>query len=353
MNARGLVSWLLAGAVWFAGLPASSHYQLDSYGVGSGGTASSTSSNYKVNGLTGETAGSAGSTNYKVGAGEAHEKQANVPIITISNGASWYNKLKIVIDPQNNPSDALFAVAISTDGFATTQYVHSDLTVGSTLTYPTDYQTYAAWGGSTGVLVRGLASSTTYTVKAKAWRGQFTESGYGPTSSAATVDPQLSFDIDVSATDTSTNPPYEIDFGNLLVSTVTNSPQRIWVSLDTNAESGGKVYLSGQNAGLKSLAAAYTIASATGDLGTLSEGFGAQGASATQSSGGPLALVSPYDGSSDNVGVADTVIRELFTAPAPITAGRGSVILKAKTKPLTPASGDYTEILTAIASASF
>jgi hypothetical protein len=347
------VSWMLA-AWMVASLPASSNFKLNSFGFGNGGTANSGSANYRVNGLSGQVAGSATSSNYKVGAGENYEKQANVPIIAISNDTgAWYNKLRVTVDPQNNPSDALFAIAISTDGFTTTQYVHSDLTIGSTLSF-TDYQTYAAWGGATGVIIGGLHPSTVYSVKAKAYRGKFTESGYGPVASASTVSPQLSFDIDVSAIDTSTSPPYEVDFGSLLVSTVTDSPQRVWISLDTNAESGGMVYMSGQNAGLKSAHANYTIGSVTGDLGTLAEGFGVQGASTAQTSGGPLALDTPYNGAAGNVGVEDTTIRQVFdTTGAPIVAGRGSFFLVAKTKPLTPASADYTETMTAIASASF
>src|SRR6185369_11978720 len=269
MMARWLGSVMM---LMLAALPASSSFKLNSYGFGTGGVDSASSTNYKINGVAGEAAGSQASTNYGIGAGEAYEKDANVPTITISNLANWYNKLQVVIGPENNPNDALFAVAISTDGFVTTQYVKSDFTVTSSLSFA-DYQTYTAWGAGAGVFVRGLTNSTVYTVKAKAWRGKFTESPYGPTSSAATVDPQLSFDIDVSATNSSTSPPYEIDFGSLLVSTVTDSPEYVWVSLDTNGESGGKVYLSGQNAGLRSLTSAYTIASITGNLGAAAEGF--------------------------------------------------------------------------------
>jgi hypothetical protein len=161
------------------------------------------------------------------------------------------------------------------------------------------------------------------------------------------------FGIDVAATDTSSTPPYLISFGTLPVSTVTDSPQRIWVSLDTNGESGGKVYLSGQNTGLKSTASNYTIAAQTGDLSALAEGFGARGMSATQVSGGPLNLVAPYNGVADNIGLADATIREIFTTSGPVTSGRGSFVLKAKTKPLTPSSSDYTETLTAVASGNF
>lgn len=344
---------IILAAVMLATLPSSATYQLNSYGFGSGGTANSTSSNYAINGLSGETAGQSASSDYKVGAGENFLKQANVPTATLTNDGYWYNKLHLTISSANNPSDATFAVAISTDNFATTQYVKSDFTVGSTLTSG-DRLTYAGWGGSSGIIVRGLSDSSVYTVKVKAYRGKFTESPYGPTSAGTTtLDPQLSFDIDVSATDTSTSPPYEIDFGNLLVSTVTDSPQRVWVSLDTNGESGGTVYLSSLNTGLKSPTDNYTITSSTANLSSQAEGFGVQGVSATQTSGGPLTISSPYNGSGANVGIADATIRQIFAATAPIIAGRASFILKAKTKPLTPAAVDYSETLTAIASASF
>lgn len=354
MAQLGMVSKLFAGwsLVLLASLPASGSYQLNSYGFGSGGTAKSNSTNYSINGTAGEVAGSATSTNYKAGAGEKNVKQANVPTITIVNTSNWYNKLLVTIGPENNPSDAKFAVAISTDGFTTTQYVKNDFTVTNTLS-TADYLTYSAWGGSGGQFVRGLKPSTVYSVKAKAYRGEFTESGYGPVASVATVNPQLSFDIDVAPTDSSTNPPYEIDFGNLSVGSVVDSPSKVWVSLDTNGESGGTVYMNGKNSGLASTSAGYTIGSVTGDLASLVEGFGAQGSSATQGSGGPFVLVSPYDGTGANVGTTDATIREIFNATAPVVSGRGSFLLKAKTKALTPASPDYTETLTVIASASF
>lgn len=350
-----LMSWVnsLALVSFMAALPASGSYELNSYGFGGGGTAGSSSTNYSINGSAGEVAGSANSTSYKVGAGENFEKQANVPLASISNPSSWYNKLRLTIDPQSNPTDAKFAVAISRDNFTTTQYVKSDFTVGTTLLM-SDYLTYAGWGSGTGVVVRGLVPNSVYTVKAKAYRGAFTESGYGPQSSATLTDiPQLTFDVDVSATDTSTSPPYQVTFGSLPVSTITDSPVRVWISLATNAENGGKVYVSGLNSGLRSASANYMISSLTGDLGSIAEGFGAQGVTATETSGGPFTLVSPYDSVGTNVGIIDGTIREIFSTPAELTGGRGSFILKAKTMAQTPSSSDYTEVLTAIASANF
>lgn len=348
------MSWLkyLIGSLLLASLPSSTSYQLNSYGFGTGGTANSTSTNYGINGIAGDTAGSGSSTNYKVGAGETYSKQSNVPIVTLSNASTYYNKLNLVLDKQNNPSDALFSIAISNDNFVTTNYVKNDFTVTSTLSF-SNYLTYTGWGGSTGITIRGLARTTTYYAKATAYRGKYSESGYGPVSSAATVDPSVAFEIDVSAIDTTTSPPYLVNMGNLLTGTVTDSPVRVWITIGTNGESGGKVYISGQNTGLKSLVGAYTIPSTTGDITALTEGFGAQSASATQVSGGPLTATSPYNGTGGNIGVTDPIIREIFSASTPLTAGRGSFILKAKSKNLTPSATDYTETLTCIESISF
>lgn len=346
-----LLNWIVAGLM-IAGMPSSTNYSLNSYGFGSGGSANSTSTNYGLNATAGEQAGSTSSANYKLGAGEKFLKQANVPTVTLVNGARWYNKLLVTVGPENNPSDALFAIAISSDGFVTTQYVKSDHTVGPSLGFA-DYGTYASWGGATGVSITGLQAETTYEVKVKAYRGNYTESGYGPSASAATSPPVLTFDIDVAATDTATNPPYQVSMGDLLAATVIDSPVKVWTTLDTNGESGGIVYITGENNGLRSSAANYTIASGNVDLSAALEGFGAQITSATQSSGGPLVGAAQYATGGQNVGAPDTQIRNLFTSSSPIISGRGSFMLKAKSQALTPASTDYTEILTVIASASF
>ena len=98
----------------------------------------------------------------------------------------------------------------------------------------------------------------------------------------------------------------------------------------------------------------YTITSASADLASASEGFGVQGVSKTQSSGGPLDYVSPYNGSSDNVGVVDSTIREIFsTSTSPISGGRGSFVLKARASGNTPAANDYGDTLTLVAAASY
>jgi hypothetical protein len=342
------------GASLLFAFPASTNFQLKDFGYGGGGVANGTSTNYAIEGIAGEqNATELSGTTYDLGPGLQFTNQANVPLApTFTNPANYYNKLRLTLATGGNPSDTLFAIAISTDNFTTTNYVQSDNTVGAALGLE-DYQTYSAWGGGSGFLIIGLTASTTYKVKVKAWQGKFTETGYGPEATAATVGARLTFDIDVSASDTDTGPPYTTNIGSLIAGTVTDSPEKIWVDFDTNGESGGRVYVVASNAGLQSSRAGYTISSVTGNLTSLSEGFGAQGSSATQSAGGPFAVATAYNLASNNVAVTDTTIREIFTSSAPVTSARGSFLLKAKSSAVTPAASDYTETLTVLASASF
>lgn len=343
-----------ASFVFLFVFPASTNYQLKDFGFGSGGEENMSSANYAIDGISGEQSnGSLAGSSYNLGSGLIFTQQANVPPApAFTNPSNYYNKLKIVLATGSNPTDTKFAIAISTDDFVTTNYVQSDNTVGATLGSE-DYQTYATWGGAGGFNVIGLLPSTTYKVKVKAMQGKFTETGYGPTATAATVSPQLTFDVDVSSTDSDTNPPFTITFSSLTAGTVFDGPDKIWVDFETNGESGGRVYIYGQNAGLLSSEKSTTILSASGDLSSLSSGFGAQGSTATQSSGGPFVISSPYNGSSNVVGIIDTSIRDIFTTTAPIVGGRASLLLKAKSNAVTPASADYAERITMIASGSF
>lgn len=350
------LTFLLAGGLVgiFAQMPSSSNLKLRDYTIGTGGAPNSSSSNYRAEGITGETSGAqAVGGAYKTNSGLQQTQQANVPSApAFSNDSNWYNKLHFILNTGNNPTDTQFAIAISDDDFVTTRYIQSDNTVGNTLGTE-DYQTYTLWGGATGEDVVGLNPSTTYKIKVKAISGDFTESGYSPAASAATVGAQLSFDIDVAATDTETSPPYTVALGDVLAGSVVTASDKVWFDFASNAESGGNVYIYSQNAGLLSSLASYTISSASTDLASASEGFGARSSSATQSSGGPISVVSPYDGSNDNVGIINATIREIYTTANPIIAGRTSFWLKAKSSFSTPPSTDYTEIITAIASGKF
>lgn len=343
---------LVFPAVILLTMPASTNYELKSYEFGGGGTDNSSSSNYSVNALTGETNNLKGaSTNYQNWPGLTYTQMANVPPApTFQNSSNWYNKLQYIVNNGGNPSDTEFTIAISSDDFVTTNYIQADGTTGASAVW----QTYADWGGASGEYAIGLDPNTTYKIKVKARQGNYTESPFGPTASAATSQVLLTFDIDISSTDTSTSPPYNLSIGDISTSSVTTASDKIWVTLETNANNGGLVYIKSANSGLTSSSVNTTITSSTADLSVASSGYGLQGSSKTQTSGGPLEYFGPYNGSGENVGVVDSSIRGLFnTSNSPIVGGRGAMAVKVKASVTTPAASDYTDTLTLIAAGGF
>ncbi len=336
-------------------LPASTNYKLDGFGFGAGGETTGASGNYKGEYVLGETSSTAlTGTNFNAWPGLLYTQFANTPTApTVTNASNYYNKLNVVVNTASNPSNTTYAIAISDDNFSTTQYVQSDNTVGATLGIE-DWQAYADWGGASGEFVIGLDPGTTYYFKVKAERGDYTEGPWGPTASVATANSTLSFDIDVSSSDSESAAPYSLSLGTLTPGSVTTASERIWVDLSTNATGGGQVFILGDSAGLYSTAVSHTISSVTGDLSALSEGFGIRSGSVAETSGGPFAPVSPFNGTSDTVGQISTVFQELFnSSSSPITGGRGSALIKAKIKNITPAANDYAETLTLVAVGTF
>ena len=336
----------MSGALFLAASPSSTNYTLKAFDIGGSG-GSGTSSNYKLEGVAGSQDGAtATSTTYAVAPGELPTQQTNVPPApTFTNPANEYSRLQIIINTGNNPSNARFAIAISDDGFTTTRYVQTDNTVSAAYSI-TNYQTYAAWGGASGVYITGLTPGTTYTVKVAAYQGDYTNSKFGPTASAATVQPTLTFSVETTATST---PPFSMTFSGISPNTVASASADAVLTLSTNALQGGSVYLKGANTGLTSSSASYTVSSATADLGVASTGYGAQVVSTTQSSGGPLAASSPFNGATDNVGIISTSLQTLAESSAPITTGVATVRLKAKTDSIVPSATDYSDTLTFVA----
>lgn len=348
---------LFMAPVAMAALPSTSNYQLDSYGFGSGGTKGSDTSNYSLEGISGElSGGSAASSAFITKPGFTEVQQANVPKVTLANQNNNYDKLHFTIEQQSNPDDALYALQVKAGDPAcdfstgTLTYVKSDNTLGSSLTMA-DYQTYDAWGGAGGGNIIGLASSTTYCLRAKATQGKFTESAYGPSASAATIGQQISFCLFTSAS--CAGGGNNESLGSLLAGTVITSGN-IGVSFDTNANAGGKIYIYSANGGLKSTAAGgNTIDSQTADLSVAAIGFGARVTNSGQTSGGPFTGTNPYSGSGDNVGGIDTAAGTILSSDGPVTGGSAAIQLKAKASSTTPAANDYKETITIIAAASF
>lgn len=335
---------LLALGGLLAALPASTNYQLNSYSVGSGSTNNSSSTNYSLQGGAGELGGSAASgPTYTVKSGAVQAEQANVPPApTLSNGGGiYFNQLNFIINSGNNPNDAKFSVAVSTtSNFTVTNYVQADGTLGVSPVY----QTYSAWGGATGTLATGLSPSTTYWFKVNATQGKFSQSAYGPAANIATVTngPHLSFALS----------PSSINLGSLLPGSVVASPSNISLTFATNATNGGTIYMAGQNTGLVSASSGnYNIhvSPPSGDLSSLSEGFGLQDLTASS----PLTKQSPYNGSSNVVGAIYTTFQLIFAATSAVPSGSATATLLAKAAVSTPSATDYQDTLTFVAAAAY
>ncbi len=325
---------LLGAGLFLATFSSSPSYKLQNYNIGSGGTNSASSTTYKLNASTGEVSGSTGSGSTKKNPNSSIQtQQANVPLAPTldDGGGTYYNQLGFTINMSGDPTDYTYAIAVSTDNFVTTKYVQSDGTLGVNQVY----QTYIAWGGAGGSTMTGLAQSTTYKVKVAAKQGLFTNSAFGPPATASTVGPQLSFSMS----------PSTINLGVLPAGSIVAGGGQIILS--TNAASGGNIYVASTNGGLKSTAVNKTIAQFTGNLTSPSEGVGliVTGFSV-------LTPVSPYNGPSPSVGAASPTFSLMASGSAP---GFGTITydFRAKASTTTPAAGDYQEVLTFVASASF
>ena len=232
----GIFAYLLIAKPSMAG-PTSTHFELQEYGFGAGGTDTTmNSTNFKMFGTAGEVdTGRPYSTNYKAGSGLIYTLKLNVPPApTLSNPATDYDRLKFVLNEGGNKSDATYAISISTDNFTSDiKYIKSDKTIGTTLT-TSDFKTYSNWGGASGDFVTGLRSNTTYYIKARARLANFTETEWGPVSSGITTsNSSLTFSLDSS----------NITFNNLNAgNSYTDSTKSTVMTTSTNAYNGYTVY---------------------------------------------------------------------------------------------------------------
>ena len=276
----------------------------------------------------------------------------NTPLTpTLTNPANYYNKLNIIIDNGGNPTDTTFLIQIASNSAAFSQnvfYVQADHTLGAT----TVFQTYTAWNGVTGFNIIGLKPGITYYARVAAKRGTFQQGKFSGIASASTINPTFSFNIQ---TTNQASPPFTVGIGVVNPGQITTSWQKITSTISTNAANGGIIYVYGANSGLKSSTAGnYTITSTTNDLSLTSEGYGARATGVTQTSGGPMEIISPYNGNITSVGVIDTTKRVLSdSTSAPVTNGQTTFELKAKASNTTPSATDYTDIITLIGTGSF
>jgi hypothetical protein len=339
--------------------PSSGTYQLLDYGFGSGGTVNSTSGTYSLQGITGEIdSASSSSVNYMSLSGLTYTLEPNTPPApTITNPSGYYNKLSISINNANNPTDTTFAIQIASNSADFSQNVYYVQSGSSTLGANADWQTYTTWNSGSAFTLVGLVPGTTYYARVAAERGTFQLGRYSAIAWATTFNPSFTFNLKTSS---QTIPPFTVSMGTMAPGGgIITAPDTVTTTISTNGNSGGLIYLYGKNAGLKSTTAGnYTIGTVAGkiDLSTLTEGYGAQGVTAGlgQTSGGPMKLDSPYDGTLTTVGIVDTSERQFAdSSNAPVNTGTAVFTLKARAKTTTPAAGDYTDTITVVATGSF
>jgi hypothetical protein len=316
------------------------------------------------------------SANYQIRAGVVNTWMANVPVVhcfeTTSAGSSTcadgdlvngmvalcgqggcFDRARVEIDPQNNPSDTVYSLQITTDPTWTT-YNYVDGTtflIESGATHNlADYLTESGWENTVSNFnVYGLRSGTTYYVRFTALHGNYTESTPGPAVSTATAQPQIAFDLDIADTSgaaAETGAPYTLALGTLQLGSVTTATNLIWMNIGTNATEGVTINLKSQYGGLFSSGGSYTLTSSSADLAS-THGYGVQRYADTETYLGPLTVVSPFAGAGDNVGQVSnsTFGTKIAESTAPLYQGRLALQIKARPEEASPALGDYTDAL--------
>lgn len=314
------------------------------------------------------------STNYRIGAGAVNVWLANVPKIkcfeTVSAGSTnctasavsggmvhvcgqggCFDKARFEIDTQNNPTDALYSMQISTDpSFAAYSYIDgSTLTLKSSHTI-NDYLTKTAWETPT-FNVLGLTANTTYYLRATALHGNYTESDPGPTANATTGLPSITFDIDIADTtgfSAESAPPYAVSLGSIVSTASTTATNLIWMDIGTNVAAGVNVFAKSANSGLRSPSKSYTLASGNLNLDATS-GYGLQKFTIAQTYLGPLTATSNFNNAGNIVGGVNNTGNgpNVFTTSSqPIYQGRGALYVKARSASTSPSANDYADVIT-------
>lgn len=243
-----LIYLLIIGVFIFPGQllaqsPSSTHFRLEDTQYDAGGDTSS-STHYQSRGaLDFQDDGQSTSSNFNAFPGYSLAAYPGIPgQPTLTNtGGNLYNQLDFSIDSGGNTSDTNFAIAISTDAFAsTTNFVQADLTVGSNPVW----QSFSAWGSGSSQRLVDLLPNTTYTIKVKARFGLNSESGYSLTAQAATVNPTLSATIAGmasgstigSVTTNIATTATSVAFSNLQIGSIKIGAQQLTIT--TNAVAG-------------------------------------------------------------------------------------------------------------------
>lgn len=298
--------------------------------------------------------------------------EANVPSVTTLSSVDgtalpFYDRLLFTINPNNNPTSAdgaLFAVQISiSPSFTTFYYVNPasftpDLVTNSNLSvyYQPCAQTTSQAADTTrwdcGTVnglkryIKGLKPNTTYYVRVIAKNGDFTNSQPGPSATATTGSLQILLDL-------STN---SVTFGTASYQSVNTTPA-IAIEARTNAINGYNAHVHGQGNGVDATSGIYSVTknkiilSTSGNLDASigTEGYGLQ--ATVQSGDATVANIWNPNEPGNNSTYAGQILRAdqlLFSraSPSESTGDFVSALFLLNISAYTPASTDYTDIIT-------
>lgn len=274
-------------------------------------------------------------------------------MVRLCGEGGCYDRARIEIDSQNNPTDTLYAIQITT----TSDWTYYGYVDGNTRTIISpsslsidDFLTKSAWENVSDVYnILGLTPGTEYYVRISALQGDFTQSAFGPAKSAITAYPTVRFAVNVgSSYSEDSSPIHTINFDYLSSASVETADKLIWLSCGTNALNGISGLVVGENDGLYSSESLYTISSDfyRTDL-TNTEGFGIVGSDYEEALLGPTSVESDYAENGFYAGgIVSTGGRTVFTSSGnPLYDGFLGIKAFAKILLETP-TGEYEEQLT-------
>lgn len=322
------------------------------------------------------------STSYRLKGGTVKNFEPNVPKIacfeTTTDGSSscttgpsylntggmvrvcgpngCYNRARFEIDAQSNPTDTVYGIQVATvSDFSSYKYISG--TTGALIAPLTrtisDYKTKTSWE-STSINLTGLKPNQQYWIRATALQGDFTETEPGPSATATTALPTISFDIDIANTSgaPASDPPHRVSF-TLPLGMVRRANNLIWLNVNTNSTGGIELNTKGLNGGL--LKTPSIITSATANLAVASKGFGLQQYSSSQlyqnGSGngelGTFTVASNYNQGGDNVGIVPQTPTNalIYSSTAPLHTAKAGVYVMGKSD-TSIIAGTYSETIT-------
>jgi hypothetical protein len=342
---------------------ASPNYKIEDSTIDAGGELSN-SANFKSRESIGDQSDSGSqSTLFKIFGGfflPAYPGIPDTPTLT-NTGGTLYNALDfVVLTGSGQQDDTTYAIAISSDNFATTYFIQNDDTLGTSEAW----QTYTNWGSGSGERVTGLAPGTTYKIKVKASFGSGSnaadsETGYSDFATAATTTPNLVIvfsgvfsgtTVDGVAT-TTTSTTNAIAYGPLAINTPKNSSHIVTVT--TNAVAGYTTTLqqdghlrttSGSQidpvSGSNASPAAWVPGISTGEFG-----YHSTDAMLCTGTGGRFS-------SPDTYAALTTSPLEVACSAGPVTSESTNVVFKVEIGSLQP-NGSYQNVVTYITTAQF